>query len=227
LKNASCPSQLTNASNCPDLSQTNKQKTGKKGKGKKKKGKEEIGQFDRVVSVMGNSHFHLEIFRLLMRYGGPCIEPRQSPARFNYQLIGPDHAMEIAGRSFGARWAGQSSTGWIGNESILEGDVLATSRRARSRSLSTREERHASSANGSRRGDYLPFSVYLEWRQDELAPKQSGGCAAKACNPAGANCHHIARYVGAPRRHSNASGRSRCCGRGEFPPSSIFVRRES
>ena len=29
---------------------------------------------DRVIGVMGNSHFHVEVFDLLMRYGGACIE---------------------------------------------------------------------------------------------------------------------------------------------------------
>src|SRR5262249_8590923 len=30
-------------------------------------------QFDRVISVMGNSPFHFRIFDLLMRFGGACI----------------------------------------------------------------------------------------------------------------------------------------------------------
>ena len=29
--------------------------------------------FDRVISVVGNSHFHLRIFEMLLRYGGACI----------------------------------------------------------------------------------------------------------------------------------------------------------
>lgn len=129
------------------------------------------GQFDRVVSVAGNSHFHLEIFRLLMRYGGACIEHDNRLLGFYYQLIGADHALAIAGQELRRPLGRAELDRWLGDESVLEatflGEIAARSQPLFVHSRGTARlvrERFGVEAT------YLPFSVYREWRQDELAP---------------------------------------------------------
>jgi glycosyltransferase involved in cell wall biosynthesis len=57
--------------------------------------------YDRVVSVVGNSHFHFDILELLAEHGGACIEHDNRLLELYMHLRGLDSTAEMATRSLG------------------------------------------------------------------------------------------------------------------------------
>lgn len=58
-------------------------------------------QHDAVVSVIGNSHFHIEIFQQLMRWGGSCIAHDARMLNFYAVLLGEARTIEVASAELG------------------------------------------------------------------------------------------------------------------------------
>jgi glycosyltransferase involved in cell wall biosynthesis len=57
--------------------------------------------YDRVVSVVGNSHFHFDILELLAEHGGACIEHDNRLLELYMHLRGLDATAQMATRSLG------------------------------------------------------------------------------------------------------------------------------
>jgi glycosyltransferase involved in cell wall biosynthesis len=157
-------------------------------------------RFDRVISVMGNSHFHLDAYRLLMRYGGACIEHDNRLLGFYRNLLGEARTIEVAQGELGRPLESGELDRWLADESTLEatflGEVAARSEPLFVHSRGTARivrERFGVQAT------YLPFSVYREWQEDELAPRSR----ASARNRVGISRDEVAivtlGYVGAAK----------------------------
>jgi glycosyltransferase involved in cell wall biosynthesis len=127
--------------------------------------------FDRVVSVLGNSHFHLDIFRNLMRFGGACIQHDNRMLGFYSILLGRHRAERTSERELGRPLRQGELDRWLGDEATLEatflGDVAAISEPLFLHSRRTAEivrERFAVQSN------VLPFAIYRDWTESDFNP---------------------------------------------------------
>jgi glycosyltransferase involved in cell wall biosynthesis len=126
-------------------------------------------RFDRVVSVIGNSHFHLRIFDLLRRYGGACIAHDARMLGFYGRLLGQDRALDVASRELRRAVTARELDSWLDDESRLEalflGEIAETAAPTIVHSLVTARlmrERYGTDPA------YLPFSIYRPWTAAEL-----------------------------------------------------------
>jgi glycosyltransferase involved in cell wall biosynthesis len=127
--------------------------------------------FDRVVSVLGNSHFHLDIFRNVMRFGGACIQHDNRMLGFYSILLGRHRAERTAERELGRPLRAGELDRWLGDEATLEatflGDVAAIADPLllhSSRTAQIVRERFAVEPH------VLPFAIYRQWTDANFEP---------------------------------------------------------
>jgi glycosyltransferase involved in cell wall biosynthesis len=127
--------------------------------------------FDRVVSVMGNSDFHLGIHRLLTRYGGACVAHDSRMLGFYCALFGTERAQAIAGRELGRPVSTAEIRAWLQDESRLPATLLGEIAAA-AEPLFMHSRRSA--ANTAKRlripVTQLPFAAMRSWSPDALLP---------------------------------------------------------
>jgi glycosyltransferase involved in cell wall biosynthesis len=126
--------------------------------------------FDRVINVMGNSHFHLKIFDQLLRYGGACISHDSRMLGFYRILLGMERATNEASKELGRRVESVDVDRWIADEGSLEalflGEIAASASPMLVHSPVTQaltHERYGVTAK------LLPFCIYRPWRTEQLA----------------------------------------------------------
>ncbi|WP_428376429.1 glycosyltransferase [Lichenicoccus sp.] len=127
--------------------------------------------FDRVISVIGNSQFHLRIFDLLHRYGGACIAHDARLLDFYRVLIGVPRALKLATEELGRPVTEAELQSWAEDESKLNalflGEIAKTAAPTIVHSPVTARlfrKRYGTDPV------YLPFSIYRPWTTAELAP---------------------------------------------------------
>jgi glycosyltransferase involved in cell wall biosynthesis len=130
-----------------------------------------LPEYDRVIHVIGNSHFHLRIFELLRRYGGACIAHDARMLSFYRFDLGMEHAKAVAGRELGRAVSADEINMWLAEEGKLEalflGEIAESAGPTIVHSLTTArliEERHGV------RPKHIPFSIYRPWTVHELGP---------------------------------------------------------
>ena len=136
--------------------------------------------FDRVVSVIGNSHFHVRIFELLQRYGGACIAHDARMLGFYRILLGQDRALEVAGRELRRQVTEAELNAWLGDEGKLE--ALFLGEIAESASPTIVHSSVTAEMFPKRYGvvpAYLPFSIYRPWSAEELTPASRDAARAR------------------------------------------------
>lgn len=128
--------------------------------------------FDRVVSVLGNSHFHLRIFELLHRYGGAAIAHDARMLGFYRILLGEDRALSAASCELDRTVGSAELNGWLADESstkaLFLGEIfeMATPMIVHSPvTVRLVAERHGAPPA------YVPFSIYRPWRAEALGPQ--------------------------------------------------------
>ncbi len=82
------------------------------------------GEFDRVIGIMGNSHYHTRIFRLLMRYGGTCICHDVRLVGFYAAMLGWDHTLATASAELKRAVTRSEVDEWLADESKLKATFL-------------------------------------------------------------------------------------------------------
>lgn len=142
-------------------------------------------QFDRVVSVLGNSHFHLRIFELMQSYGGAVIAHDARMLSFYRVLLGKERALAQASRELNRPVSEKELDGWMEDESTLKtlflGEIADSAKPmvVHSHVTSTfMRERHGIAAA------YVPFSIYRPWRPEELSPASRAAARARLGFPA-------------------------------------------
>lgn len=132
--------------------------------------------FDRVVGVVGNSHFHLEVFQLLERYGGACIEHDNRLLGFYNILLGATRARHVAERELGRRVTEEELGSWLQDESQLKATFLGEiADWASPLFVHSRVTAQLIQERFSKTAIYLPFSIYRQW---EIDPTDRGLKAA-------------------------------------------------
>jgi glycosyltransferase involved in cell wall biosynthesis len=129
-------------------------------------------RFDRVVNVMGNSHFHLRIFEQMLRYGGACISHDSRMLGFYRILLGMDRATQAASLELGRSINPDDINGWIADEATLEaiflGEIAAAADPMLVHSPITQQltrERFGVTPT------LLPFCIYRPWQAEQLAQR--------------------------------------------------------
>jgi glycosyltransferase involved in cell wall biosynthesis len=125
--------------------------------------------FDRVIGVIGNSHFHTNIFEILRRYGGACIAHDARMLGFYRTLLGKERALAVASGELGRLVSESELNVWLGDEAKLEalflGEIAESAAPTIVHSLVTArmfKDRYGVPAA------YLPFSIYRPWAPEEL-----------------------------------------------------------
>jgi glycosyltransferase involved in cell wall biosynthesis len=135
-------------------------------------------RFDAVVSVIGNSHFHLREFELLLRYGGACIAHDARMMNFYAVLLGQDRARQVASAELGRPVEASEITSWLSDHRRLEalflGEIAAVSRPMVVHSPVTMREVCARHGVDCALLPYVPYRVPIE---QALTP--SGRAAAR------------------------------------------------
>lgn len=139
-----------------------------------------LPEYDRVVHVIGNSHFHLRIFQLLRRYGGACIAHDARMLAFYSHLLGMEHTAAVAGQELRRAVGTTELNAWFADEGKLEalflGEIAesATPLIVHSRTTARLvEERYRVQPR------YLPFSIYRPWTADEVRPAARAAARAR------------------------------------------------
>lgn len=129
-----------------------------------------MSSFDRVVSVIGNSHFHHRIFEFHQRYGGACIAHDARMLGFYRIVLSSERALAEAARELGRPVHEAELNLWLSDESKLEalflGEIIAASSPMVVHSPVTAElcaERYGVTPA------YVPFSIYRPWSGTELS----------------------------------------------------------
>lgn len=142
--------------------------------------------FDRVVGVIGNSHFHLEVFQLLERYGGACIEHDNRLLGFYGSLLGSPRACAVAERELGRSVSVEEVGSWLQDESRLRATFLGEiAEWASPMFVHSRVTAKIVRERFSKTAIYLPFSIYRQWETDptdrrlKLAARRRLGIAKK------------------------------------------------
>jgi len=127
--------------------------------------------YDRVISVIGNSHFHERIFELLRRHGGASIAHDARMLGFYRIRLGEQRALEVASKELGRPVDSDELKSWLADEGLLKatflGEVLESSSPMIVHSPVTAAQL------GARYGTpppCLPFSIYRSWSEAELSP---------------------------------------------------------
>jgi glycosyltransferase involved in cell wall biosynthesis len=126
--------------------------------------------FDRVISVAGNSHFHTRIVELLLRYGGACVAHDARMAGFYRTLLGLERTLAVAANELGRPVSESELSTWLVDENKLPalflGEIAQSAAPTIVHSSITanlfREKYGVAAA-------YLPFSIMRPWRPEELA----------------------------------------------------------
>lgn len=120
------------------------------------------GRFDRVVSVLGNSSFHMSVFDHLLQHGGASICHDARMIDFYYS-ISVERASKIASAEMGMGIAHQDIVQWLTDQSRLPtlflSEIIAASRPT---IVHSRVTQHLATELYDMQVEYLPFCIYRQ-----------------------------------------------------------------
>ncbi|MGH7086138.1 MAG: glycosyltransferase, partial [Acetobacteraceae bacterium] len=138
------------------------------------------GAFDRVVSVLGNSDFHLGIFRLLLRHGGAAIAHDARMLGFYRTLLGMERSRAVASAELGRPVTAAEIESWLADEGSLPtlfyGELAAACTPLIFHSPLT--ARLAAGRYGIP-PLWLPFALYRRWSEEALQPAERQAARAR------------------------------------------------
>jgi len=127
--------------------------------------------FDRIISVVGNSSFHMQIVHHLHRFGGAVIAHDSRMNDFYYYLNGASAALALASRELGRRISREELQSWIDSpdrlKSLFLGEIVQAAEPLCMHST------HAARRVQAQYGVapvVLPFAIYLSITEEELTP---------------------------------------------------------
>lgn len=122
------------------------------------------GEYDQIVSIVGNSHFHTKILEYQVEFGGPCLVHDNRLAEVYNWWKGPEAFHAMACRSLGRAVTYDECQGWLREPGTLPSiffDELIPNARplmVHSRGLQAHiKKQYAAEAV------YLPFCVYRQF----------------------------------------------------------------
>lgn len=128
-------------------------------------------EYDRVISVIGNSNFHTKMLNNLKSFGGCCIAHDSHLFHYYYYLVGKEKTLEMACQSLGRPISLEELQDWMEHAKKLPtlffDELIASSQPliVHSRVLQRNVEKIY-----SYRPEYLPFGIQREFQEYELSP---------------------------------------------------------
>jgi glycosyltransferase involved in cell wall biosynthesis len=136
------------------------------------------GEYDAVVAVIGNSHFHAAILDTHQRFGGPCLMHDNRLAEFYSWREGNVAYAQRASRSLRRPVSQAEAEGWIREPhrlpTLLFDDFV---RRAHPFLVHSRALRNRVEQQYGVEAQHLPFCCYREFEDDEI--NEAGRRAAR------------------------------------------------
>ena len=130
------------------------------------------GEYDRVLSVIGNSHFHTSMIDLHNRYGGACLVHDNRLAELYNWWRGSDRFAAMASKSLGRTVEVAETNHWMlhpgdlpsifFDELLLRADPLIVHSRGIQSQIRTQYSHNA---------EYLPFCPYRQFTAEDLDDK--------------------------------------------------------
>ncbi|WIG51002.1 MAG: hypothetical protein OJF48_001919 [Afipia sp.] len=124
------------------------------------------GRYDRIVSVLGNSHYHRPAFDNLLNYGATSILHDARLIDFYYHELGVNRAVSLATREVGYAVDATTIRNWLVNQTKLPtlflSEVVDSSKPAIVHSRQTQKK--IKELYGQECA-YLPFSVYRKSKE--------------------------------------------------------------
>jgi glycosyltransferase involved in cell wall biosynthesis len=128
--------------------------------------------FDAVVSVLGNSHFHKCEFDLLLENGAACIAHDARMLGFYWHLLGHERALEVASTEAGRAVSAEEIETWLANPGQLPvlfmSEIAAASHPLLTHSPTTKT---LVKQLYGRPSTALPFAPYRRFADGELSPE--------------------------------------------------------
>jgi len=126
-------------------------------------------EYDKVVSIIGNSHYHTEILKYHLRYGGACIQHDNRMAELYAWNMGHDQFAKKASLLTNRKVEIEECKTWLKDPSLLPTlfleDIIKKSKPLIFHSKVT--QKLIKQMYGVET-DYLPFSSYRHFSDDEL-----------------------------------------------------------
>ncbi len=125
---------------------------------------------DRVISVLGNSHYHGDIYDLLLRYGGTAISHDSRLLHFHAHRFGVPRTAQLASEELRREVSMHEVQSWLDDEAGREASLLGPASRHAGKlifhaqaSVDLVQGRFGVTAN------YLPFALQRSWAKEELS----------------------------------------------------------
>ena len=137
-------------------------------------------RYDRTVSVLGNSHFHLSILEHLERYGGASIAHDARMLSFYYFFHGHAATAAMASRELGRHVSVEEVAGWVADEGTMQTTFLSAIAAA-----STPMMVHSPVTQAMLRAQagveavHLPFCIYHPFDDATLTPAHRRAARAR------------------------------------------------
>ncbi len=129
------------------------------------------GRYDRVMTVVGNSHFHIKPIELQQAFGGPCLIHDNRLSELYAWWKGPHYFHQMACRSMGREVSLEESQSWIRDPGTLPGiffdDLIESSNPLLVHSRGIQKQIAKQYAT---QAEYLPFCCYRGFDEAELIP---------------------------------------------------------
>ena len=126
--------------------------------------------YDAVVAVVGNSHYHTKILDLHRRFGGPCIVHDNRLAELTAWWKGDEYVRQLAERSLGRAVSANEVRSWLENPGLLPtlfyDEMLENAEPLFVHSLGIQS--HARRLYGVD-AVHLPFCVYRDFRVEDMS----------------------------------------------------------
>ena len=137
------------------------------------------GQYDNVLTVVGNSHFHIPIIELQRAHGGPCLIHDNRLAELYNWWKGEEYLASMASKHLGRKVSSGEVQHWMGNPGELPSmfycELMGSSSPliVHSRGI----QAQCFKEHGIK-PEYLPFCCYRDFRVEDLTA--TGKQAARA-----------------------------------------------
>jgi glycosyltransferase involved in cell wall biosynthesis len=143
------------------------------------------GEYDGVMTVIGNSHFHIKMIELQRAHGGACLIHDNRLAELYNWWKGPEYFQEMACRSLGRHVPIEESQSWMAQPGKLPSiffDELIP--HARPLIVHSRGIQKQCRIQYGIEAQYLPFCCYRDFPERDLTPTARANARATLGVPA-------------------------------------------
>ena len=137
------------------------------------------GRYDSIISVIGNSHFHLPVFEVFERHGGPCILHDSRLVQIYYYRLGHQRFMEFAASLLGRGVRDGEVETWLQDRDLPSLFVERIIERANPLIVHTRQYQALLRERYGVTAEVTAFCPNMHFSEEELSPAARRGARAR------------------------------------------------